>query len=94
MSIAKVTASITAENNFTDWVTLDHEADLLISGIAGGTVVSVQSTPDDGVTVFPVDSYTVDTHKIIGPSNQNLKFRVGIATGDYGSGTTEVEISR
>lgn len=93
MALADVSKTITAQNVFTNWVTLDHESDLSISGIAGDTV-TVQRTRDGGTTIRDIESFTSDVEKIISPSRQGIQYRVGIKTGNYVGGTVLVEINR
>lgn len=100
----KVTASLTAQNTFTDHI---HCADngigilnLSITGLADSTV-TLQRTFDGGTSWADVEEYVVGdavngcVEKIIEGGNENTEaYRVGIKTGDYGSDTVVCRLSQ
>jgi hypothetical protein len=69
----EVTKSITAQNTFSDTIKVQGYFNLSVSGIAGGTIVTVQK--QSGVD---------------GAERQN--YRVGVKTGEFGSGTCKVRL--
>lgn len=81
--------TITAQNTFTDWVQLDGIFQLHISGIVGSTV-TFQGSPDAGVTVYDLDTYSgISTNTMhVGTLAQSTwVYRAGIKTGSYASDT-------
>lgn len=102
MSIGRtVTASVTAENTFTNWLQLSGggEFTLSVSGIAGGTVVTLQraNNPADATNIQSgeiedVETYSSDTNpdKLGRDPAYRTFYRAGVKTGAYGSGTTTI----
>ena len=86
-------ATLTAQNTFTDWVELRGAADISISGVSDSTV-TVQRSFDEGVTAKDVESFTASTEKTLDAGEQGVSYRVGIKTGDYGSDTVIAIISQ
>jgi hypothetical protein len=87
-----VTKSITAENTFSDAIKVQGYFNLSISGIAGGTTVTVQKQSGvDGTSWTNVDTFTVDT-ETNGFEAERQNYRVGVETGNFGSGTCKVRI--
>jgi len=87
-----VTKSITAENTFSDAIKVQGYFNLSISGIAGGTTVTVQKQSGvDGTNWTNVDTFTVDT-ETNGFEAERQNYRVGVETGNFGSGTCKVRI--
>jgi len=87
-----VTKSITAENTFSDTIKVQGYFNLSISGIAGGTTVTVQKQSGvDGTSWTNVDTFTVDT-ETNGFEAERQNYRVGVETGNFGSGTCKVRI--
>jgi len=87
-----VTKSITAENTFSDTIKVQGYFNLSISGIAGGTTVTVQKQSGvDGTNWANVDTFTVDT-ETNGFEAERQNYRVGVETGNFGSGTCKVRI--
>ena len=96
MAIALSTGTIEAQNSYSNWVTLDQDADLSISGVTDSTV-TLQRSLDGGVTARDVESFTADVEKILSPTQQSqVVYRAGVKTGDYGANndTILIEISR
>ena len=87
-----VTKTITAQNTFSDEIKVQGYFNLSITGIAGGTEVTVQKISGvDGTTFTDVDSFTEDT-EINGFEAERQTYRVGVKTGDFGSGTCKVRL--
>lgn len=106
----KVTAAITAENQWTDAIQPKHiksaagnkegrlqdfgTLNLSISGTWAGEV-SLQIAYDGGSEwINTGEKWTINTTKIITCYEPGVSFRIGIATGDYVSGTCNVRLSR
>ena len=87
-----VIKSITAEDTFSDTITVQGYFNVSVSGIAGGTEVTVQKISGvDGTNYTDVDSFTADT-ETYGFEAERKTYRVGVKTGDFGSGTCKVRI--
>ena len=89
MSIS-VTASISAQNTFTDKLDVRGHFGLSISGTWAGTV-TVQRTFDNGSTWHDVDTFTANT-ETYGFDPISCRYRVGIKAGEYTSGTAVVAL--
>lgn len=87
------TASITAENTFTDWVAVQKFGHVSVSGISDSTV-TVQRSFDEGSTIKDVESFTADFEKIIQGSQSTVWYRVGVKTGNYGTDTIACRVSQ
>lgn len=98
-----VTASITAQNTFTNWLQLSGggEFTLSVSGIAGGTVVTLQraNRPADATNIQAseiedVETYSADTNpdKLGRDPAYRTFYRAGVKTGAFGSGTCVVTL--
>ena len=87
-SVAK-TASIGAQNTFTDAVQLTGYFNLSISGTFSATVTVQRST--DSSTWRDVDSYTAAAEEV-GFEPEVMYYRVGVKTGGYTSGTVDVRL--
>ena len=89
---AEVTKSITAQNTFSDEITLQGYFSMSITGIAGGTVVTVQRlTGVDGSTFTDVEEFSADAERY-GYEPEAVKYKIGVKTGDFGSGTCKVRL--
>ena len=86
-------ASLTAENTFTDWLWVHDEADLSVSGTWVGTL-TLQRTFDGGTTVKDVVAYTANTEKVIQAGNKSTQYRIGFKTGGFTSGTAVCLLAR
>lgn len=94
------TASIAAENTFTDALTLQNGGVITLTNV-GSNVVTPQRKDgrQDGVSQAWHDltdnsgtaiTFTGDGTYTIAPNGVAADFRVGVKTGDYSSGTTTV----
>ena len=80
-----VSASISAQNTWSGAFQLRGHFSLSISGTWAGTV-TVQRSFDNGSSWLDVDTFTANT-ETYGFEPINCKYRVGIKTGEYTSGT-------
>ena len=87
-----VRSSLTAENTWTD--TIDIPADNFSLSVWGTFVatISVQKTFDGGTTWLAVEDFTTPG-EYIGTEPEGSKYRVGIKTGYYTSGTVELRLA-
>lgn len=102
---AVATASLTAENTFTDHIFAADKPDLnalnlSISGLTDSTV-TVQVSYDSGTTWFDIAQYTSTDAvngcivKVIEGCGEGVAaYRVGIKTGDYGTDTVVCRLSQ
>ena len=85
------TATIEAENSFTGWCSLGGYFQVSIASLDDSTV-TFQATPDAGVTVYDVETWTGTAkngvHIGFFPP-VGWQYRVGVKTGGYG---TEVSV--
>ena len=87
--------AITAQDTFTEPVNLGpgDSASLTID-IGTSTTATVQRRFDNGVTKsswYDVDSWSADLSATI-DADEHQEVRLGVKTGNYGSGTTTVRI--
>ncbi len=89
--MARKTAAITAQNTFTDPISLQSKemASISISGTFSATV-TVQRELEGG-TWLDVETYTSAVEKNY-TSGSNESIRVGVKTSDYTSGTVNVVV--
>ena len=88
----EVTKSITAEDTFSDEIKVQGYFNVSITGIAGGTEVTVQKISGvDGTNYTDVDSFTADV-ETYGFEAERKTYRIGVKSGDFGSGTCKVRI--
>jgi len=85
----KITASISAENTFSDVANIEGYFNLSISGTFVATVTVQRST--DKSTWMDVDSFTAPTQEV-GFDPEHMWYRVGVKTGDYTSGTVVIRV--
>lgn len=84
--VTEVTASIDAENDFTDpIVSLGREIQLSISGTFSATVWLQRRL--NSAPWLDVTSYTAAAEKIIDTEAVGVEYRLGVKTGGYASGT-------
>lgn len=97
-----VTASISAENNFTNAIQVEGVDNQRIFNIAvdedsggSGTFTLQRSLVGDAGPWSDVEQYTADTTKTFddGLDNQIAWYRLGVKTGDYGSGTHTCDLT-
>lgn len=87
------TASITAENTFTDSLGLHKYFNISISGMWTATV-TVQRSFDFGVTWLKVDTFTANTEEYGFEPEDGVLYRAGVETGNYTNGTIVLRLSQ
>jgi hypothetical protein len=91
-----VTAALTAQNTFTDWIYSTKEFNLSISGTFVGTITVQRAfdTADADNDARDVDTFTapIETYGFE-PSGVAL-YRAGFKTGEFTSGTANIRIGR
>lgn len=90
--MASVTATLTAENTWTDLLSVPAGVfTLAIAGLTGGagSEVTAQVSLDQGSTWQDVESFLAD-EVVMGVSPGALTWRFGIKTGDFGLGDSVV----
>lgn len=85
--------SIESENLFTDAAEILGYFNISISGTWAGTV-TVQRSFDSGSTWFDVATWTDNTQEYGFEPERDVQYRVGIKTGEFGSGTAVVRLSQ
>ena len=85
-----VTKSVSAEDTWSDTLEVLNDFDLSVSGTFAGTV-TVQRSFDGGSTWRDVDTFTSPI-ETCGFQASFSNYRVGIASGDYTSGTAVVTL--
>lgn len=93
MATYSVSASVSAQNTFTSTLDVQGYVSLSVDGIAGGTIVTVQRSYDAGSTWKDVESYTADI-ETYGFEPEPVLYRVGVKTGEFGTGTVSVRLGR
>ena len=88
-----VTRSISAENTFTDRVTLNGYFNISLSGTWKATV-TVQRSFDSGMTWHDVESWTSNTEEYGLEPEAGVMYHVGVKSGDYDSGTIVARLSQ
>ncbi len=93
MSKANVNATLTAQNTYTDEVSIRGDFNISVSGTWAGTV-TVQRSFDSGTTFVDVEGFTANTEKAGFETQNSMVYRIGFKTGDYTSGSALVRISQ
>ena len=96
-----VTASITAQNTFTNPIIVTgvdaaRAFSIQLTGLtASGSTVTLQRSFDGGASWYDVTSYTTDQSTTYddGLDNQIIYYRIGVKTGNYGAGTQECTLA-
>jgi len=93
------TASLTAENTFTDWLAPFKKSgyiDFAITGTWAGTLTIQKRQERGGVYTDPIDveSYIANSANYIEDHVWGAEYRIGFKTGDYTSGTAIVRLDR
>ena len=97
------TASLTAQNTFTDWLAPFKKSrinpgyiDLSVTGTWAGTITVQKRYERGGVYTDPIDveDYTENVAKLIEDHVWGVEYRIGFKTGDYTSGTAVVRLDR
>lgn len=96
-----VTATVTAQNQFTDSIApTEHfqspkigHLTVSISGTFTATV-TLQRSFDGGTTWKDVSAYTAATEVSISDKTSDILYRIGVATGDFTSGTVNLILAK
>ena len=95
-----VTASVTAENNFTDSISPNPWSgetygylNISVSGTWSATV-TLQRSFDDGTTWLDTDTWTSNVQTSLTDYEGGVLYRIGVKTGDFSSGTVVLRLSR
>lgn len=93
--MAKVLATIAAQNTFTNGIEVGAGGATLIIGDSSSFVgtITLQVSTDDFTGWVDSTTYTGEAIEIINPSSE-ISVRVGCATGNYTSGSIVVAIYR
>jgi hypothetical protein len=91
--IGKVTATLVAQNTFSDKIAM-HKGGFTftLSGIDGDTVY-LQRSEDAGTNWIDYASFTADGVFAFNENNHNSHYRFGVKTGGYSAGTIIGRIS-
>lgn len=93
MGLGKVEKTITAEDTYTEWISVHKMFNVSISGISGDAVY-LQKTFDGGTTIKDVASFTADLEAQWEEPEWGVQYRLGVKTGGYGAGTILCRISQ
>ncbi len=93
MSLGKVEKNITAQNTFSDPISIRGKFNLSISGTWAATVF-LQRSFDNGANYVDVESYTANIEKIGEELESGILYRVGVKTGGFTSGTVVCRLSQ
>lgn len=91
--IGLVTASITAQNTFSDGLYTEGAFNISIAGTFVATV-TVQRSFDQGATWRDVDTFTAPIETNGFDPEPVVVYRAGVKTGDFTSGTVDIRIGR
>ncbi|BES72162.1 hypothetical protein RE428_31800 [Marinobacter nanhaiticus D15-8W] len=96
----EVQESISSDDTFTSSIRVtgignSRAFSVSVSGFSGGTVVTLQRSPGEPGSWTDVEDYTANTSKQYNDEldNQIIYYRLGIKSGEYGSGTVTVSLS-
>lgn len=93
-TVARSTASIAAQNTFSNGVVISGPFNMSLSGTWAATVHLQRSFPDSPTTWFDVASYTANIQDRGMEGETGVQYRVGVKTGNYTSGTVVARISQ
>jgi hypothetical protein len=93
MPKALVTKSITAENTFSDSISLSQKFNVSLSGTWVATVF-LQRSFDGGTTWVDVKSWTANTQEAGEEPESGILYRLGVKTGGFTSGTVVCRLSQ
>ena len=88
-------ATVTADNTFTDAITVNKDYfEIIVSGTFSATI-TVQEQPSEGAAWIDIKQYTeadLPIRKVSNTIRRKSNFRIGVKTGDFTSGTINLEI--
>ncbi len=88
-----ITASVAAQNTFSNTIKLHGYYNLSLSGTWVATV-HLQRSFDNGTNWMDIDSYTANTELVGHEPELGILYRAGVKTGNYTSGTVVIRISQ
>ena len=91
---AAVSASLTAENTFTDNIAIRGNFNISISGTWAGTITLYVAYDNSLTPSLVVNTYTANIEDRGFEPESGAVYKIGFATGDYTSGTAVVRISQ
>lgn len=96
----RVSRTITAEDQWSDPIRVvgvndDRDFRIQITGIAGGTIVTLQRSVGTDYEWTSIDTFSADDTDTYddGLDNVVTYYRIGVESGDFGSGSTEVTLT-
>lgn len=92
MTIGKTTASITAQNTGTDWIDVNQDAVITVSGTFSATITLQKRFGTSG-SAIDIEEYTSTAHKLVQEVEDGVQYRLFCKTGAFTSGTAELRIS-
>lgn len=90
-------ATLSAQNTFTDWLSLKKGDRYTVSVVISVTAtVTLQRTFDDVITIKDVKAYVdaAGSAEEDGICAEDQQIRLGIKTGDFGSGTAICRVGK
>lgn len=102
MTILAVSASISAENTFTDWFdpsetrrvqSMPTKFNVSISGSFSGTTVTLQRRFGASGSAVDVKNYTAAAEEIAEEIEDDVQYRLGVKTGNYSAGPAVCRLS-
>ena len=91
-AVGLTTASLTAENTFCTAVVIKGKFNFSLSGTWAATVF-LQRSFDSGTSWLDIASYTANTQLVGEEVEAGVRYRFGVKTGGYTSGTVVGRIS-
>ena len=93
---SKVEATITAENQFTNWLKLNRLETIFIEITGTFTAdIKMQYSFDGGATINDTKgAYTEAELQSTTPAPHSISYRIGVKTGDFTSGTINLRLSK
>lgn len=91
---ASVSSSLTAQNTFTDNLTVRGNFNVSISGTWAGTLTLYRAYDNALTPSLVVNTYTANIEDRGFEPEAGVVYKIGFATGDYTSGTAVVRISQ
>ena len=92
MAIGSVSKTISAQNTYSDEISVRGPFNVSISGISGDTV-HLQRSFDSGTLWKDVQAYTADKEDAGEELEAGVIYRIGVKTGNYSAGTILARIS-
>lgn len=93
-----LTRSVSANSgdDWSDFIEMDAGESIIVSidGSYSGCTTTVQRKFSDGGSWVDYKQWTINTSVELIESRDNVKYRIGVKSGDHGSGTVEASISK